>query len=744
MKNEEPKHGPQEPGRQVPHYGQPAYYDIAYGGEPAGRDEEEGIDLLKLVRVLLRRWVTVLILLVIGVLGALLYLQLATPVYRAEAELEMSVRRPKVINSQAVFDDSVSARDTDAIINTRFAKFRSPAMETMAWEEYRSRYPDEAIERKAFEAFMRHQVEWTKERNANIVRVSADSPDARMAAQLVNVLIYCSGELMIRENEAQSDGAVEWLSSQLEEHNAALEQVDKQLADLRRRLQLDSLRQRKEALGEALNEISTQRITVENELEARRTTFRYVEELAAEGQDFKSLPSDLPKAVELNQLVAEWRASVDALAQVSDKYTEEHPEYQRLQGEIDRTHQRLNDFISDLALSIRSDIRLLERQLAQLETRMAAMEEQAITLEEQVVGGEQQVQSLERRREVADQSYQDLLTRMQEARLSSDENTAFINVIHDAQVPVDPVRPRKLIVLFLGLFLGGGAGCSLALLMEFWADKIMLVSDLKELHLNILGTIPTQKKVESRGDHATVGFRDKFSHVFEIFAGINTLLSSGKYRDRTGVLLVCSVMPAEGKTVTACNLAIAAALNGSRTLLIDGDLRRPRLARIFDIPEDHPSLLEWLSAEDPNLDFAHLVTPGVHGVLDVITSRAHRDTNPAELLGRGRLADLIHWARGHYDRVIIDSPPLGLVGDTQALADQADSVVIVSRLGVTRKRALKFALGRMVELDAFVIGCIANDVPHSISGLFGGGEHGYAYGYGTYKSYGRDAEDDDG
>ena len=83
------------------------------------------------------------------------------------------------------------------------------------------------------------------------------------------------------------------------------------------------------------------------------------------------------------------------------------------------------------------------------------------------------------------------------------------------------------------------------------------------------------------------------------------------------------------------------------------------------------------------------------------------------------------------------------MGDTQALANQSDSVIVVSRLGKTRKRALRFALGRLVELDANVLGCIANDVPHSLSGMFQGGEYGYGYGYcgyGGYKSYGHDEE----
>ena len=206
------------------------------------------------------------------------------------------------------------------------------------------------------------------------------------------------------------------------------------------------------------------------------------------------------------------------------------------------------------------------------------------------------------------------------------------------------------------------------------------------------------------------------------------------------MLLVCSVMPGEGKTVSACNLAISSALNGMRTLLIDGDLRRPQLINIFNIVEEHPSLLEWLSNGKDELSHEQLISKDIIENLDVIISRPIKEINPAELLGRGQLAELLAWARDHYDRVIIDSPPLGPVGDAQVFANHADSLIMVSRIGKTRRRALRFALARFQETDASVLGCIANDVPHSLSGLFGGAEgYGYAYGYnGSYKSYGRD------
>jgi tyrosine-protein kinase Etk/Wzc len=713
-------------------------------GSPAS-----GLDFMTLCRIVLRRWVTVSLLILLGGLGGILYIQLATPVYVAKAELEMSVRRPKVINNDAVFEDSSFSRDTDAIFNTRFAKFRSPSMERLASDEYIGRYPDQvgkklkngmSVGRYTLATWIREDVSWAKDPNANIVHVAYESSDPKFAAQLVNVLSHCAGVLMMQENQALSDEAVKWLISQVQEQRDSLEGVEKQLAAIREELQLDSLQQRKTALGQSLVSVSQEKEALISRLASRKTVYEFVSGLKDTDPNLEMLPTGLPKEEQLNELIRIWRGANNELLLVADRYTELHPEHRKATEQEARARGRLEQFIELSSKAVLNEIKLLEKQVKQVDDRIAVMKSEALDLEQKLASGMQKLQGLERKRDAADNAYQNMLRRMEEARLSADENMAYTKVIRNAAVPDAPVRPRKMQALVFSIILGMFAGSGLSIVMAFWSDKIAEVNDLKALNLNILGTIPTQKKVDSRGELATIGLRDKFNHVVEIFAGINALISSDKYIDRTQVMLICSVMPGEGKTISACNLAISSALNGARTLLIDCDLRRPQLNNIFSVSEDHPSLLEWLSSEENTLQSDQLVTKSVIDNLDVITSRQHKDVNPAELLGRNRLEELLTWARENYDRVIIDSPPLGPVGDAQVLANQADSVILVSRIGNTRRRALRFGLSRFYEIDAHVLGCIANDVPHSLSGLFGGAEgYGYSYGYGSsYKSYGRD------
>lgn len=718
--------------------------------QPTHSESGEGAGFfapMNLVKVVLRRWLVVVLLVIAGGLVGVIYARNAPQIYLAQAELEMNVRRPKVINSDVVFDDSM-AGDEDVIFRTRFKKFRSPAMELLATHEYFKRYPEDEnsqdgrIGRYTLAMLIREEVSWHKDPSANIVYVSYRSENPEFSARVVNVLSHCAGLLMMQENQAISDGAVKWLISQLDGQREELEELDLQLAGIRAELQLDSLEQRKAAVGQGLIVASGEREELVSTLASRKTVYDFVKELKGTDPNLEILPTGLPKEEQLNELIDSWRTANEALLLAAGHYTKIHPEYKTAAKIESRAKARLDEFIALSAKAVQNEIELLGKQRDQVDKRIKKMESESLQLELQLVRGMQRLQKLERKRDATDNTYQSILRRMEEARLSADENMAFTKIIRNAEVPRFPESAGRSKILLTSVFFGGLAGSVLVILMAFVTDKIESVTDLKSLGLNVLGTIPTQKKIESRGEMATIGLRDKFNHLVEVFSGINALISSDKYAGRTQVMLICSVMPGEGKTISACNLAISSAINGARTLLIDGDLRRPQLVNIFDIDDDHPSLLEWLSGEGGKLRHEQLVSAGIIENLDVITSHHLNEINPAELLGRGQLAELINWAREHYDRVIIDSPPLGPVGDAQVFADKADSIIMVSRIGKTRRRALKFALTRFREIDAHVLGCIANDVPHSLAGLFGGAEgYGYAHGYsGSYKSYGRDQD----
>ncbi|QBG45943.1 polysaccharide biosynthesis tyrosine autokinase [Verrucomicrobia bacterium S94] len=709
---------------------QPAPFNLKGGG---------GFKPMRLLFVVLRRWYIPVIFGLIGIAVGILRALYAVPVYQAKAEIEMSVQRPQFIQTEVNLEEGGGTLSEDVIFNTRFAKFRSPAMEEIAAEVYFSKYSKKEYEERTSWigledlAYWVRQVGWYKQGNANIVHVSFQSPDPEFAAQLVNVMIEAAGVLMERDNKELSDGAVKWLVDQTEVLRKELEAVELELAGKRQDFQIATLEQRRESLRAILADLGTQKAGLENQLALRQTEYDYLSEWEESGRSIETLPTGLPKEQQLYELLGVWQTALDEFQRVSEKYTEKHPRYQEAKRAEERALSRLDQFVEVSWKAIQNELTLLKTKISQMQSRMENIETELRDLDKQIADGKRRLLKLERKRDAAETSYRSILQRTENTRLAAEQDTAFVKVLREATVPRIPVAPDKKKIVIVTVFLFGIIGAGLAILMDFMMNRVGSVTDLKDLGLHVLGILPRESKYMTRADIAKSGIVDSFGPMVEVFVGINGYILSEKYKEQSRVLMISSAGPGEGKTISSCNLAISLARNGLKTLLIDADLRRPQIGNIFEIPAEHPSLLEWLSSGSSELERSELVSRNVIEHLDVITSRPLKNVNPAEMLGRKELAELIKWARDEYDRVIIDTPPIGPVGDGVILASYVDSVIVVSRVGKTKMRGLKTMLSRLLEVDALVLGCIANDVPYSLAGKFSGAE-GYGYGH-SYKSY---------
>ena len=225
---------------------------------------------------------------------------------------------------------------------------------------------------------------------------------------------------------------------------------------------------------------------------------------------------------------------------------------------------------------------------------------------------------------------------------------------------------------------------------------------------------------------------DPFSQYSESMAGLRNLLDSPRYHDVTKAILCMSTQPGEGKTCSSTNLAIAYAQSGQKTLLVDFDMRRPRLAGVFNREvETFPSLPHILARNDASL-FASLPQSTQVPNLDVVFSRASRAISPSVLMGTNIITDFFAWARANYDHIVIDSPPFGLVGDVIVLANLVDSVLLVATPDKTRFGPIQFASRRLTEVGARLLGVVVNNVDFGRWGGFGKYETRYGYSAATY------------
>lgn len=379
------------------------------------------------------------------------------------------------------------------------------------------------------------------------------------------------------------------------------------------------------------------------------------------------------------------------------RYTEKHPQVIALDAVIATAGKQLADETES--------VRGLEAKITELKATQAA---------------------LERDRAAAELSYQGVLRRMEEARLSADENTATIQIVESASIPSDPVRPNVVMVLLASCVAGGVCGIFMALLSEKVSDRVWHVPEITAgLGLRWLGSVPHARRMQ-RASLALVSREDKFNAISESYAGIRGAIDASNMGK---VFLVTSASAEEGKTVCCCNLSIASATSGIRTLLVDLDLRRPRLRHIFDLDVAGKELIQVkLLSQDDGQDFDSLVIATGIPNLSVVASRSSLHLNPSEILGSRRIKRFIEWAARNFDRVIIDSPPVSVASDAMALCASVDAVVFVCRYNKSRKNMVKACVRRLQDVGAKFAGIVINDInPRAMNYGYGHGYYGYHY-----------------
>jgi len=330
---------------------------------------------------------------------------------------------------------------------------------------------------------------------------------------------------------------------------------------------------------------------------------------------------------------------------------------------------------------------------------------------------------LRRDYETNQQLYEGLLQRLKEAGISSGLRSSNIHVVDRARPPMNPVRPRKSLNMMLSLVVGLALGCALAMFNEYLDNSVKIPEDVEQLvNLPVLGIIPAVASVMAAypsrrkplpraaaptgttSDLATVA--QPQSVVSEAYRALRTSILLSTSRHAPQLILISSGQPREGKTTTALNLAITLAQRGDRVVLIDTDLRRPRIHRSFQMQNDR-GLSTFLTTQAPIEELARPVRQVPN--LFVIPS-GPTPPNPAELLSSEPLEALFAELRRHFDFIVLDSPPAISVADSMILAAHADGVMLVVHGGVTTRETLKHTTKLMNSVNARILGIVLNNV----------------------------------
>ncbi|MEN6577685.1 MAG: polysaccharide biosynthesis tyrosine autokinase [Phycisphaerales bacterium] len=306
-----------------------------------------------------------------------------------------------------------------------------------------------------------------------------------------------------------------------------------------------------------------------------------------------------------------------------------------------------------------------------------------------------------------------------------------LNTASPAEKPTSQMARVMGIGLVLGLMMGGG----LAFLRDWRDQRVRSADEITAiLGVPILGAVPTipRRGIIQRGPRSRLATHTR---EFEAYRSIRTALFFGTGRDEAKTLLVTSPGPLEGKTTLVSNLGIAMARTGQKTLIIDADLRKPMQHRVF-AKKGHGKGLVDVLAGTATLEEAIRPTD-VEG-LDVLES-GPIVPNPSELLGSEAFWGIFEQLKGRYDRILVDSPPVGIVADAQILASRCGLTLLVLRAQRSSRLVTQRARDALSTVSARVIGAVVNDVPKGDTRYSHYGSGAYSYYYGGRESDGRKA-----
>lgn len=366
----------------------------------------------------------------------------------------------------------------------------------------------------------------------------------------------------------------------------------------------------------------------------------------------------------------------------------------------------------------------IRSQIQGLEEKIQAEEEKMLRLSGNAIG----YQELEREAESARQIYRSLLKRMQETASEANTQASNVLVVDKARAPERPYRPEPLMNLLMGFFLGAAGGVMLVFFLEYLDSSVNIPEDIeKALGLDLLGIIPEETNRAFQTGRM-LSDTEQHSPAVESIRALRTALLF-KLRKVSGcrTILITSPNPEEGKSTIAVNLAVAFQQNHLKVILIDADLRKPKLHRVFGVSSEKgiTNILEG------GISFEHALQQESESRLHLLTCGS-ASAHPTETLGSQDMKNLMEKLKAEYDIILLDSPPYLAVADVAVLSELADAVVVVARYHQTDKRHLRNLKRRFSDPRIQELGAVINRVSVKEKDYYY--HQYYYYGYGDSKA----------
>lgn len=681
------------------------------------------------------RWI-LLLSIALSLAAGFLYLSKSTPIYTSTSKVYVEQTGPKIMTET---DQGVMTRSTNYLY-TQMELLKSTPILAAAIDTSGVRQLKTLANIDNPIAYLKKTLDVTVGKKDEIISVSFDCPYPAEAAQLVNAVVDSYVTYHATRKRSTSAEVLKILQNEKAKRGQELSEKLRAMMDFKRQnIGLAFESSQGNVILEKLDRLST--VLTEAQLAAieSRSTYESIKKMVSDPTMLKQfLEAQRSSSGYVSQKgeEAELKSRLDQLQlRRADRLREvkpDHPAIKALDTEITHIQEKIAALTvqfaqAQLAVAEQQYLAAKEKQ-DEVSKYFQEQRQQAVELNEQVT----QYTILQSEWEQTKKLCDILDDRIKELNVTEDVGALNISILEVARPATSPSEPQKARIMGIALVLGLMLGAGLALLRDWLDQRLHSAEEISAvLGLPVLGAVPSMSRRESIVDRGQKVHLSSDSSAAEAYRTIRTAVFFGAPKDQAKTVLITSPAPLDGKTSMASNLAIAMAQAGQKTLIIDADFRRPMQHEIFRINHRDKGLSTVLAGAGTLAE--SIQHTGIKD-LEVLPS-GPAVANPSEMLSSGTFARTLEHLCERYDRIVIDSPPVMPVTDSQILAAICDITLLVLRAERSTRKAGQQARDALSSVGAHILGAVVNDVRRESARY---GYHG-AYGYYHYyhDSYGR-------
>ena len=692
--------------------------------------EEAAIPLSHYLWILKRHRWKIISFVAACVLAAVVVSSRLTPVYESTVTVDVDRQTPTGVIGQEAMPST--ANDADQFLATQIKLIQSDSVLRPVVDKFNLRDRKEEMEAaesatgQAQDApVILKKLKVTRPPNTYLLLISYRSSDPQLAAGVANATAssYLDHTYQIRYQSSASLSA--FMEKQLEELKAKMERSSAALMQFERELNVINPEEKTSILSARLLQLNTEYTNAQGDRVRKEAAYQSIKAGALEAAQVSTQGESLRKLGErLNEVQEKY-------ADAKRQFGTNHPEYKKAAGQVAEV-QRLLEVTTQ---NIRQRVEIEYNEAGRREAMLQKAVQETKAEFDRLNARSFEYQSLKREAEADKSLYEELVRKIKEAGINASFQNSSIRIADPARPAVKPVFPNLKLNVLLAFLFSSLLAVGMAVLSDVLDNTVRDPEQATRiLKTAVVGSLPVVKPWRGRlgpvptlgtahalvpaaasGDRALTGYDE----------AIRTLRNSILLTDfdrRLRSLLVTSASPGEGKSTIAAHLAASHAEQGHRTLLIDGDLRRPSVHRRFEV-SGALGLSNVLVAELPWQE-AVIKLPNLCD-LDILPA-GPPSRRAADLVGRG-LQQLLEEAAEQYDLVILDAPPLLGFAEPLQMATVVDGVVVVTRAGETNRKAVASVIATLNRLRASVVGVVLNEVHREMSDSY--------YYYGHYGKY---------